>query len=120
MEDIRSKQLEVLGEAKDYCIKVLHSIDTVIPELIGANNAEPHEYLRLTVHALNNTLEMYNPTPTLVKEHSDIDETEVNKAVEKLGAALKGSVDKDKAAALEDIKDFIRAYGEAAKNITEA
>ena len=33
MEDIRSKQLEVLGEAKDYCMKVLHSIDTVIPEL---------------------------------------------------------------------------------------
>lgn len=120
MEDIRSKQLEVLGEAKDYCMKVLHSIDTVIPELKGAKKEDTDEYLRMTVDAVNNTLEMYNATRTLVKEHSDIDETEVNKAVGKLGAALKGSVDKDKAAALEDIKDFIRAYGEAAKNITEA
>lgn len=120
MEDIRSKQLEVLGEAKDYCMKVLNSIDTVIPELKGAKKDDTDEYLRMTVDAVNNTLEMYNATRTLVKEHSDIDETEVNKAVGKLGAALKGSVDKDKAAALEDIKDFIRAYGEAAKNITEA
>lgn len=74
----------------------------------------------MTVDAINNTLEMYNATRTLVKEHSDIDETEINKAVGKLGAALKGSDDEDKAAALEGIKDFIRAYGEAAKNITEA
>ena len=43
MEDIRSKQLEVLGEAKDYCMKVLHSIDTVIPELKGAKKDDTDE-----------------------------------------------------------------------------
>ena len=120
MEDMKKEQLEVLNEAKGYCANVLHCIDTVVPELKGDKKDDTDEYLRLTVDAVNITLEMYNATRTLVKEHSDIDETEVNKAVEKLGAALKGSVDKDKAAALEDIKDFIRAYGEAAKNITEA
>jgi len=120
MEDMKKEQLEVLNEAKGYCTNVLHCIDTVVPELKGDKKDDTDEYLRMTVDAVNNTLEMYNATRTLVKEHSDIDETEVNKAVEKLGAALKGSVDKDKAAALEDIKDFIRAYGEAAKNITEA
>lgn len=120
MEDMKKEQLEVLNEAKGYCTNVLHCIDTVVPELKGDKKDDTDEYLRMTVDAVNNTLEMYNATRTLVKEHSDIDETEVNKAVGKLGAALKGSVDKDKAAALEDIKDFIRAYGEAAKNITEA
>lgn len=120
MEDMKKEQLEVLNEAKGYCTNVLHCIDTVVPELKGDKKDDTDEYLRMTVDAVNNTLEMYNATRTLVKEHSDIDETEVNKAVEKLGAALKGSVDKDKAAALEDIKDFIRDYGEAAKNITEA
>lgn len=35
MEDMKKQQLEVLEEAKDYCQKVLHCIDTVIPELKG-------------------------------------------------------------------------------------
>lgn len=120
MEDMKKEQLEVLNEAKGYCTNVLHCIDTVVPELKGDKKDDTDEYLRMTVDAVNNTLEMYNATRTLVKEYSDIDETEVNKAVGKLGAALKGSDDEDKAAALEGIKDFIRAYGEAAKNITEA
>ena len=33
MEDMKKQQLEVLEEAKDYCQKVLHCIDTVIPEI---------------------------------------------------------------------------------------
>lgn len=120
MEDIRSQQLEVLGEAKDYCQKVLHSIDTVIPELKGDKKDDTDEYLRMTVDAVNNTLEMYNATRSLVNEQQAIDETKVNEAVKKLGAALKSGADSDKAVALECMKDFIKAYGEAAKKITEA
>lgn len=120
MEDIRNQQLEVLGEVKDYCQKVLHSIDTVIPELKGDKKDDTDEYLRMTVDAVNNTLEMYNATRSLVKKYSDIDETEVNEAVKKLGTALKSGADADKADALDGMKSFITAYGEAAKKITEA
>ena len=111
---------EVLEEAKDYCQKVLHCIDTVIPELKGDKKDDTDEYLRMTVDAVNNTLEMYNATRSLVQEHSDIDEAEINAAVSTLGTALKSGVDDAKADALDGMKKFIQAYGEAAKNITAA
>ena len=115
MEDMKKQQLEVLEEAKDYCQKVLHCIDTVIPELKGDKKDDTDEYLRMTVDAVNNTLEMYNATRSLVQEHSDIDA-----AVSTLGTALKSGVDDAKADALDGMKKFIQAYGEAAKNITAA
>ena len=115
MEDMKKQQLEVLEEAKDYCQKVLHCIDTVIPELKGDKKDDTDEYLRMTVDAVNNTLEMYNATRSL-----DIDEAEVNAAVSTLGTALKSGVDDAKADALDGMKKFIQAYGEAAKNITVA
>lgn len=120
MEDMKKQQLEALEEAKDYCQKVLHCIDTVIPELKGDKKDDTDEYLRMTVDAVNNTLEMYNATRSLVQEHSDIDEAEVNAAVSTLGTALKSGVDDAKADALDGMKKFIQAYGEAAKNITAA
>ena len=67
MEDMKKQQLEVLEEAKDYCQKVLHCIDTVIPELKGDKKDDTDEYLRMTVDAVNNTLEMYNATRSLVQ-----------------------------------------------------
>ena len=45
---------------------------------------------------------------------------EVNAAVSTLGTALKSGVDDAKADALDGMKKFIQAYGEAAKNITAA
>ena len=120
MEDMKKQQLEVLEEAKDYWQKVLHCIDTVIPELKGDKKDDTDEYLRMTVDAVNNTLEMYNATRSLVQEHSDIDEAEINAAVSTLGTALKSGVDDAKADALDGMKKFIQAYGEAAKNITAA
>lgn len=120
MEDIRSQQLEVLEEAKEYCSKVLHCIDTVIPELKTDKKDDTDEYLRMTVDAVNNTLEMYNATRELVQESSDIDETAVNEAVKKLGTALKSGVDSDKADALDGMRDFIQAYGKAAESIVSA
>ena len=69
MEDMKKQQLEVLEEAKDYCQKVLHCIDTVIPELKGDKKDDTDEYLRMTVDAVNNTLEMYNATRSLVQEY---------------------------------------------------
>lgn len=118
MEDMKKQQLEVLEEAKDYCQKVLHCIDTVIPELKGDRKDDTDEYLRMTVDGINNALQMYNATRVLVREHSDIDETEFNAAVKALSDANRGSVDTDKAEALEGIKKFIETYGNAAKNIT--
>ena len=86
----------------------------------GDKKDDTDEYLRMTVDAVNNTLEMYNATRSLVQEHSDIDEAEVNAAVSTLGTALKSGVDDAKADALDGMKKFIQAYGEAAKNITAA
>ena len=120
MEDMRSQQLEVLKEAKEYCVKLLYSIDTVIPELRGDKKDDTDEYLRMTVDAVNNTLEMYNATRSLVQEKHNIDETEVNDAVKKLSDALKSGVDANKADALEAMKKFVQVYGDAAKDITEA
>ena len=108
MEDMKKQQLEVLEEAKDYCQKVLHCIDTVIPELKGDKKDDTDEYLRMTVDAVNNTLEMYNATRSLVQEHSDIDEAEVNAAVSTLGTALKSGVDDAKADALDGMKNSYR------------
>ena len=110
----------MLNEAKDYCVKLLHSIDTVIPELKGDKKDDTDEYLRMTVDAVNNTLEMYNATRSLVLESHKIDESEVNEAVKKLSEALKSGIDADKADALEGMKGFIQAYGDASKDITEA
>ena len=120
MEDIRSQQMEILAEVRDYCDKVLHSIDTVIPELKGDRKDDTDEYFRMTVDAINNTLEMYNATRTLVKEYKDIDEAKVNEAVKKLDDALRSKSDADKAEALDGMREFIQDYGNVAKSITVA
>ena len=52
--------------------------------------------------------------------HGGYEKAAVNAAVSTLGTALKSGVDDAKADALDGMKKFIQAYGEAAKNITAA
>lgn len=113
MEDMKKQQLEVLAEAKTYCEKLLKSIDTVIPELRGERKDDTDEYLRMTVDSINNALEMYNATRTVISDM--VDEQKANDAVKVLANALGKGEDAAKADALEGIRPFIEEFLNAAK-----
>lgn len=119
MDKLREQQMEALQTAGPYCDKIAVALDEIIEELKTMKRSDTDEYLKRILNGLNWIFEVYNGTQELVAECGVmVDKDAVNQSVSAFNKAGELQDDAAKAEALKGICEFVRAFKNAADQIS--
>lgn len=106
MEQLREEQKEALRVAKDYLVKLIPGMESLIPELRGDRKEDTDDFLKQCLDGLNWIIQIYNRTSDLINEGKvRIMKEQVNDCIVHFNKVMQSKDDKKVAEALE--KDII-------------
>lgn len=118
MQDNRAEQIEALGVAKDYCVKLQNGINNVVKELREGRLPDTTEYLNTILKGINWVFEVYNGTKEVIAESGVvIDKEKVNSEAARLSKSLK---DKDDLAVADILENVIAPFLAGIQKAAEA
>ncbi len=115
MGQLREEQKEALQVAKDYLVKLIAGMESVVPELKGDRREDTDEFLKQCLNGFNWTIQIYNRTSDLINEGKiRIVKTEVNKSILRFNEAMQSKNNRKVAEVLEkDIIVFLNNFSKA-------
>ncbi len=118
MEQLREEQKEALQVARDYLVKLIAGMESLVPELKGRKKDDTDDFLKQCLDGLNWVIQVYNRTSNFINEGKvRIVKAEVNNSILHFNEAMQSKDDKKIALSLE--KDIIVFLHNLSKAIDE-
>lgn len=121
MDELRTKQMEVLETVCEYNVKLISGIQDVI-EIVHEDEAVDPEYLNLIIEGINWVIQVTNLTlPLLNQDHERINKDQVSNTMNHLSSALlEGESNKIADILQNGVLLFLEDVEKAAKDVIAA